>query len=1219
MNLRSTTILLVVSGMLLLLAACFNPTPTPAPTVTPQATGGPTPNATALPPTPTARPVTLKPQELAMTLDQFPLPGFNVTQDISTSEGQVWRRRFTPANPGAFGYDWLLMDIRVLDRPTSASWIKAQDCDWRSSEGTRPTGSFELTVSQMGDGVKACRYEFADGDRIFRYATGTRNIGVFLQTSPHSTASNVNEADAPHLLELMAERQLAIIDQIAPPGNLLSVTTGTGPFEFNPPAVLPAAAAGKPYSFSFSDPAGGSPPYRFQYGATGGFPPFGLMLGKDGRLAGTPQQAAAARNYVFNVCAVDSKADFVCREVSLTLNAPVTPTPLVKTPTPAPTLKTPTPTPGGPPQPTVTPPPPVELLERLPYINNTAGFSIQPPRGWLKDDSGTGNAIVVFKSAEADLVSGQPFVANINVIKDSIQDQDFGAYVQAVKQLLPQLTPGAQLTSDTEVALGTIKGRLLEWVMPQSGINLKVFTLLAPGQVNQQDIFVVTFTTVESVWSKYREAAQQSLTSFRVSAPPPVVQFEGKKPPVVRITYTLPEGQTVTVPGLSGWVSIVTAVGVTDDQVAQAAASAGGTVIDTNARLGLFTLSVEPGKEGDLIARLRREKWVVEASPAFLVGRTQQGDKPVKVVDYPFDPGDKVVGNPCSDSHGNLTALQITRMGQKAEIIDVRSKDDRSKEPDRGIAFPTYFQTGNRIEEAMKTGSAVNASLGAGNSFPIKVKDRLGEVEFEYKLVGAEYRHAQAVFLAMVFRVAEVGPDVPVVISAGNGDSLGKGQDLTKYMEALRQQFPNAARKVRIVEAWWTNPATGKWERAPWSDFSNVGSIGAPGVDVPIQTTGAPGLPPGSVKCNGTSFAAPVVSALVGGMQKASPSQSAGEIWTRFEKVTQKNIPMDLESPALARRLAREASGHGLVSLLLDPPSASIQQGKNNIFRPIAKEANGTIINDIPGSAYTWSSSNTAIATVDKAGFVDGKSPGTATITASIQGIQAKATVTVTPPPTPASTLTGTWTGKARLTTTITGGACEYAGDITLGLKQSDTVLSGTINYDLVGNPANSRVRCPATALKGSAPLSGTVKGGAAVRFNFVANGFNIEASGLSWFGAFIEGDFSGDATGEYHVEPGSKASGGGGATGGGSTTGGGSKTGCQSSNGTLTIGGFYAQLKGVLQGDAGTSNYSNSGRGSATLTVPAGNYTMTWYNDAGELFRRDSFALSPCGTKIYN
>jgi uncharacterized protein (TIGR03437 family) len=102
---------------------------------------------------------------------------------------------------------------------------------------------------------------------------------------------------------------------------------------FNPLA-LPAATAGGAYSFDFCrpaanicgsttqtqiDPTGGVPPYHFQL-ALGSFPPIGLVLAPSGVISGTLDPGVNPGAYPFGVCAVDSAANSVCSQVSLTVN-----------------------------------------------------------------------------------------------------------------------------------------------------------------------------------------------------------------------------------------------------------------------------------------------------------------------------------------------------------------------------------------------------------------------------------------------------------------------------------------------------------------------------------------------------------------------------------------------------------------------------------------------------------------------------------------------------------------------------------------------------------------------------------------------------------------------------------------------------------------------------------------------------------------------------------
>jgi hypothetical protein len=63
-----------------------------------------------------------------------------------------------------------------------------------------------------------------------------------------------------------------------------------------------------------TDPSGGQPPYHFQFDTAGGFQPFGLSLGLNGILQGTPTAAGVRR---FAVCAVDLAGHNVCPVVTV--------------------------------------------------------------------------------------------------------------------------------------------------------------------------------------------------------------------------------------------------------------------------------------------------------------------------------------------------------------------------------------------------------------------------------------------------------------------------------------------------------------------------------------------------------------------------------------------------------------------------------------------------------------------------------------------------------------------------------------------------------------------------------------------------------------------------------------------------------------------------------------------------------------------------------------
>lgn len=528
---------------------------------------------------------------------------------------------------------------------------------------------------------------------------------------------------------------------------------------------------------------------------------------------------------------------------------------------------------------------------------------------------------------------------------------------------------------------------------------------------------------------------------------PALLEHKGALPPIALVTYTTPDGETVTAAALQGWVSLVAAQGVAGDRVAVAASSAGGAVIEADVRLGLYTLSVAPGREAALIARLRQESWAVAAAPAFLVVRTQGPDKPVKVVDYPFDPG-TVTGDPCRDYHGNLTARLAGLGRQRVEIVDIRPTTEEIKqageEKQRSpLSVPAWqFSTGKKIAEAMETSSAVNVSLGSGQTFEIGT----GPNKAVFRIPGPAYRHLQGAWLATVFRVAEEGPDVPVVVSAGNGDGFQQGHPLTRYVEALRKQFPKAATRVRLAEARDQNG-----QRPPWSDWSDVGSIAAPGEKVPIATTGFPGVVPGVVRCDGTSFAAPIVAAEVAEMRRTHPGQSAREIWDRVEREWSQ-VRWDWGPTGLIRRLV----GPGTPT---PTPTAT------------------------PTRTPTPTPTRTPTPTPTR----------TATPTSTPAPTPTRVLTSTLPP---ARDITGPWRGGINVTGFLDDRAyCQWVGELTLNLVLTGNNVNG--NASIAWHTAQrlrSTARCELAPALG-VPLTGTVSS-SRVHLALAAYGLELTSDG---------------------------------------------------------------------------------------------------------------------------
>ena len=85
-----------------------------------------------------------------------------------------------------------------------------------------------------------------------------------------------------------------------------------------------------------------------------------------------------------------------------------------------------------------------------------------------------------------------------------------------------------------------------------------------------------------------------------------------------------------------------------------------------------------------------------------------------------------------------------------------------------------------------------------------------------------------------------------------------------------------------------------------------------------------------------------------------------------------------------------------VATLAVSPPATTLAIGAVQQFTASAFDASG---GPLTGRPVIWSSSNTAVATVSTQGLVTAVAPGTATITAAVEGKTAAGTVTVSPPP----------------------------------------------------------------------------------------------------------------------------------------------------------------------------------------------------------------------------
>ena len=144
-------------------------------------------------------------------------------------------------------------------------------------------------------------------------------------------------------------------------------------------------------------------------------------------------------------------------------------------------------------------------------------------------------------------------------------------------------------------------------------------------------------------------------------------------------------------------------------------------------------------------------------------------------------------------------------------------------------------------------------------------------------------------------------------------------------------------------------------------------------------------------------------------------------------------------------------------SVTVSPASATVQVGQTVQLTATPKDASG---NPLTGRAVTWSSSNTAVASVDGNGLVTGGTSGSATITATSEGQSGTSSITVS--------------GVAVSSVTVTPASAN--------LPVGQTVQLTATPKDANGNPLTGRMVTWSSSNNSVASVtsSGLVSGGAA-------------------------------------------------------------------------------------------------------------------------------------------
>jgi len=343
--------------------------------------------------------------------------------------------------------------------------------------------------------------------------------------------------------------------------------------------------------------------------------------------------------------------------------------------------------------------------------------------------------------------------------------------------------------------------------------------------------------------------------------------FTGTFPPTTPVDYVTKTGEQLAVQeAYPGFVYLYVQRSTQKGAVETFAIANDGEIVSAIPKAGLYLIEVEPGKESSFLSAGYSESWVLDGIPAIPLAIGT-------VIVHDAYSGSKTTKLDCEKDHGEAARIKAGRLGGSTEAVEARERviHDRGKtyeiwKPWTDIANSMMV----RLWEKKKGENLVfNLSIGPDEEGLAKESHKLFLQTF-LQTLDAEI-NADA---ALGTSVAE---HVVLVIAAGN-----ERTDLDKELGELREQFSEAFKHVLIVggtkETGEIDTELNHLKDNSVKDNSAPNMVYSRGKNVPIIDGGVVAI------CDGTSFAAPEVSAVLDYMWSRAPGLTATQLVEAFHQ-----------------------------------------------------------------------------------------------------------------------------------------------------------------------------------------------------------------------------------------------------------------------------------------------------------------------------------------------
>jgi len=151
------------------------------------------------------------------------------------------------------------------------------------------------------------------------------------------------------------------------------------------------------------------------------------------------------------------------------------------------------------------------------YTLEKEDFSINIPAGWKEVPPSRGVSAMVINISEQPTEEAAKrinFKSYFAVSYDTLEGKTREKYLEDYKQKLRGVFPEIVFVNENPGSIGGKDAYFIEASLAQQGVDYKVLLVLVRGKGD--DIWIISFNTLEGDWLKYKDLFYQTAESFKV-------------------------------------------------------------------------------------------------------------------------------------------------------------------------------------------------------------------------------------------------------------------------------------------------------------------------------------------------------------------------------------------------------------------------------------------------------------------------------------------------------------------------------------------------------------------------------------------------------------------------------------------------------------------------------------------------------------------------------